>query len=316
MGGRIVVRLLRFGRRGRRIAAPYDHVVPEGDTLRRLADKITDRLAGSRVERSVMRDPRLAGVDLAGTTLEGADAYGKHLFVRFDDGRSLHAHLLMTGGFEVGPASRESTWRRRVELWLDAGRLTGVAVPILGIMPTSAEHEITGPLGPDLCGRAGPPDIGEIVERLLRAPDAPVTGALLDQRNVAGFGNVYVNDVPFITAIDPHQPVGTIEGLDELVAVGAALIRTNAERGPQNTTGRRLHTDARWVHGVGRRPCPVCGERLAYESDEQTSWRRSVTWCPNCQPLGDRASVDMRRVRRMIGLHPAVKQAVFPPASP
>ncbi len=265
--------------------------MPEGDTLRRLADKITDRLAGSRVERSVMRDPRLAGVDLAGTTLEDADAYGKHLFVRFDDGRSLHAHLLMTGGFEVGPASRESTWRRRVELWLDAGRLTGVAVPILGIMPTSAEHEITDPLGPDLCGRAGPPDIGEIVERLLLAPDAPVTGALLDQRNVAGFGNVYVNDVPFISAIDPHQPVGTIEGLDELVAIGAALIRTNAERGPQNTTGRRLHTDARWVHGVGRRPCPVCGERLAYESDEQTSWRRSVTWCPNCQPAGERGAV-------------------------
>ncbi len=263
-----------------------------------------------------MRDPRLARVDLAGRVLEGADAYGKHLFIRFDDGRSLHAHLLMTGGFEVGSPSRESAWRRRVELWLDAGRLTGVAVPILAMVATDAEHEITDHLGPDLCARSAPPNVGEIVERLLRAPDEPITGALLDQRNVAGFGNVYVNDVPFVAAIDPHQSVGAIDGLDDMVAIGTALIRTNAERGPQNTTGRRLHTDARWVHGVGRRPCPVCGERLSYESDEQTAWRRSITWCANCQPLGDRVTVDLRRVRRLIGLHPAVKQAVFPPASP
>src|SRR5690606_30621804 len=77
--------------------------MPEGDTLRRLAAKITARFAGDRVVRSTMRDPRLVGVDLTGTTLLDADAYGKHLFVRFDDGRSLHAHLSMTGSFTVGP---------------------------------------------------------------------------------------------------------------------------------------------------------------------------------------------------------------------
>ena len=288
--------------------------MPEGDTLRRLADKIDGRFSGSRVERSVMRDPRLSGVDLAGTVLESADSYGKHLFIRFDDGRTLHAHLLMTGGFEVGPASRESAWRRRVELWLDAGRLTGVAVPLLGMVPTRSESEVTAHLGPDLCARAGPPDIDEIVERMLRQPDEPVAGALLDQRNVAGFGNVYAHDVPFIVGIDPHQTVGSIDGLPDLVRIGTALIRTNADRGPQNTTGRRLHTDAGWVHGVGRRPCPVCGERLAYEA--QTPWRRSITWCPNCQTCAGRAEVDVRRARRLIGLHPAVKLAVFPPASP
>ncbi len=287
--------------------------MPEGDTLRRLADEITARLAGARVERSVMRDPRLVGVDLTGAVLVGADAYGKHLFVRFDDGRSLHAHLLMTGGFEVGRPSREAEWKRRVELWLDAGRLTGVSVPILGMLPTAREHEITDRLGPDLCDPAGAPDIGEIVDRLRGDGAQPLTGALLDQRNVAGFGNIYVNDVPFITGVDPHQPVGTIDGLHELVAIGTALIRTNAERGPQNTTGRRLHTDARWVHGVGRRPCPVCGTRLEHRSGEQTEWQRSITWCPNCQPVAERASVDLRRTRRLIGLHPAVKQTVFPP---
>ncbi len=290
--------------------------MPEGDTLRRLADRINDRFAGDRVERSVTRDPRLTGVDFTGAVLVAADAYGKHLFVRFDDGRSLHAHLLMTGGFEVGRPSREAEWKRRVELWFDSGRLTGVSVPILGVLPTNREHEITDRLGPDLCDPAEVPDVDVIVALMAADPDAPLTGALLDQRNVAGFGNIYANDVPFITGVNPFQPVGSIVGLGALVAVGTALIRTNAERGPQNTTGRRLHTDARWVHGVGKRPCPICGSRLEYCGDQETAWRRSITWCPTCQPRRDRVDVDVVRTRRLIGLHPAVKQAIFPPASP
>jgi endonuclease VIII len=287
--------------------------VPEGDTLRRLADSITDRFAGTRVERSVMRDPRLATVDLAGTVLVDADAYGKHLFVRFDDGRSLHAHLLMTGRFEVGRPSREPEWHRRVELWLGPGRLTGVSVPVLAVVPTAEERAITDQLGPDLCRPDGPPAIDVIVSNLLTEADRPLVGALLDQRNVAGFGNIYVNDAPFIVGVSPFQPVGTVDGLADLVAIGTALIRANAERGPQNTTGRRLHTDAHWVHGAGRRPCPVCGDRLRYSDEGETVWNRSITWCERCQPSGEKATVDLSRARRLIGLHPAVKQAVFPP---
>jgi len=290
--------------------------MPEGDTLRRLANRIDERFAGARVERAAMRDPRLVGCDLAGSVLLEADAYGKHLFVRFDDGRTLHAHLVMTGGFEVGRPSREAEWKRRVELWFESGRLTGVEVPILGVLPTIEEHEITDRLGPDLCSPAGPPDVDEIARLLTADASQPLTGALLDQRSVAGFGNIYVNDVPFITGVNPFQPIGSIGGLPDLVAVGTALIRSNAERGPQNTTGRRLQTDARWVHGVGRRPCPICGSRLEYRSGRQTPWQRSITWCPTCQPVRERADVQMGRARRLIALHPAVKQAVFPPASP
>jgi endonuclease-8 len=289
--------------------------MPEGDTLRRLANSITGRFAGDTVERSVMRDPRLVGVELAGRTLLGADAYGKHLFVRFDDGRSLHAHLLMTGSFAVGPVSREAEWKRRIELWLTHGRLTGESVPVLDVVPTADEHAITDHLGPDLCAPGGAPDPTVIADRMGRSPDAPLTGALLDQRNAAGFGNVYVNDVPFIVGVSPFQPVGTIDGLADAVAIATALIRTNAERGPQNTTGRRLATDARWVHGVGRRPCPVCGDRLEYRSDRDTPWQRSITWCPGCQPLEPgRRAVDLDRARRLVALHPAVRQPVFPRA--
>ena len=286
--------------------------MPEGDTLRRLADKITDRFAGDRIERSTMRDPRLVGVDLVGSTLVDADAYGKHLFVRFDDGRTLHAHLLMTGSFAVGRRSREPEWKRRVELALTRGMLVGEAVPVLEIIPTCDEHTITDQLGPDLCRPGNAPDPGDVVARLLGDSAEPLTGALLCQRNVAGFGNVYVNDVPFITGVSPFQPVGTIDGLADIVAVGTALIRVNARLGPQNTVGRRLGTDARWVHGVGRRPCPVCGDRLRYRSERETTWRRSVTWCPTCQPERDRARYDHGRVKRLIALHPAVREPYFP----
>lgn len=294
------------------MVVPYARPMPEGDTLRILATRITDRFSGDRVERSAVRDPRLVGVDFAGMTLVEADAYGKHLFVRFDDGRSLHAHLMMTGSFAVGRVSREVEWKRRVELWLERGRLTGEQVPILGVMPTTEEHEITDPLGPDLCARAGPPDVDEIAANMLRQPDRPLSGAMLDQRDAAGFGNVYANDVPFIVGVHPEQPVSTIEGLADLIAVGTALIRVNGERGVQNTTGRKLNTDARWVHGVGRRPCPYCGARLDYRKARESEWERSITWCPSCQPGQAEATVDLARARRLIGLHPAVKQPVYP----
>lgn len=285
--------------------------MPEGDTLRRLAEAITARFAGDLVERCTTRDPRLVGVDFAGSRLLGADAYGKHLFVRFDDGRSLHAHLLMTGSFAVGRRSDEPEWHRRIELELTGGPLVGEAVPLLGVLATRDEHHVTDGLGPDLCARAGGPDPGVVRDRMLQRPDEPLAGALLDQRNVAGFGNIYANDVPFIVGVSPFQPVGTVDGLVELLAVGTALIRVNAARGPQNTTGRRLHTNARWMHGTGRRPCPVCGERLRYEPERRTPWRRSITWCDTCQPTRDRAGTDERRVERLLALHPALRQVSF-----
>ena len=287
--------------------------MPEGDALRRLAGRINERFAGQRVLRSATRDPRIATVDFRGRVLVDADAYGKHLFVRFDDGRTLHAHLLLTGSFEVGRASREPEWKRRVELWLENGRLTGVSIPLLDVMPTTDEHTITDALGPDLCAPAGPPDLGEVTARLVRDGEAPLAGALLDQRNVAGFGNVYANDLPFVTGIDPYHAVGTIGGLVELVAVGTAMIRVNAIRGPLNTTGRKLGTADHWVHGVGRGRCPVCGTTLEYRPADSTPWRRSITWCPACQPPSpDRVEVDLKRARKLIALHPAVREPYFP----
>jgi endonuclease VIII len=286
-------------------------VVPEGDTIRRLANRIHDRFAGQRCLKTITRDPRLVGVDFTGSTLLNADAVGKHLFVRFDDGRTLHAHLLMTGSWKVGPAANEPALRRRVELWFDNGRLTGLDVPIFHVLPTSQEHTLIGHLGPDLCAEHTP-DVGEITDRLIRTPDVALAAALLDQRNVAGFGNLYAVEVPFIVGVSPNQPVGTVGGLDHLVSFGTALIRTNARSGLQNTTGRKLTTDDHWIYPKRGRPCPLCGTRLDGWAEGKSPWKRVSTWCPTCQPVEPIRHADTQRARRLLALHPASRQSAYP----
>lgn len=306
--------------------------MPEGDTIRRLAERISLRFAGQRCQRCVTRDPRLVGVDLGGAVLLEADAVGKHLLVRFDDGRTLFAHLRMDGSFRVGPSAGDvPEWKRRLELWFEDGRLTGIDVPVLGVVATADESTVVGFLGPDLCG-PDRPDLDVAMALLLRDPAAPLAGALLDQRNVAGFGNVYAIELPFIVGVSPNQPVGTITGLDGLLALGAAMIRTNAERGPQNTTGRRLNAPDHWIYGRRGRPCPLCGTRLAGFDDRTSPWRRTSVWCPSCQALSAGAGaagggvgavggagavggvrvVDLDRARRLLALHPARRSPLFP----
>jgi endonuclease VIII len=285
--------------------------MPEGDTIRRLADKIGKRFTGERCVRCVTRDPRLVGVDLSGATIIDVDAIGKHLLIRFDNERTLHSHLLMTGSWTVGPAAREPEWRRRIELWMQTGRLTGIDLPIVELVPTAVEERVVGHLGPDLCASTEP-DIDEIVRRLRRAPDDLLATALLDQRNVAGFGNIYAIEVPFICGVSPNQPVGTIDGLQHLVGAGTALIRTNAQRGPQNTTGRRLTTADHWIYALRGRPCPICGTTLDGWEERVSPWDRASVWCPSCQRLDDTRTVDSARLAKLLALHPARRQPSFP----
>lgn len=287
--------------------------MPEGDTIRRLAEKIRARFAGQRCVRCVTRDPRLVGVDFSGSTLVDADARGKHLMIRFDDGRTLHAHLRMTGSWTVGPAALEPEWRRRVELWMEDGRLTGLDVAILGVVPTANEDTVIGHLGPDLCGDEQP-DVDDITERLRHDGLAPLAGALLDQRNVAGFGNLYAVELPFVVGVSPNQTIGTVDQLEGLVGIGVAMIRTNAARGPQNTTGRRLRIDDHWIYPKRGRPCPLCGTRLDGWAEGESPWRRVSTWCPSCQPVELRRSADLQRARRLLALHPSRREPSFPGA--
>ena len=133
---------------------------------------------------------------------------------------------------------------------------------------------------------------------------------MLDQRNVAGFGNVYAVELPFIVGVSPNQPVGTIDGLDGLLAIGTAMIRGHAINGPRNTTGRRLNSADHFVYD--RTSCPVCATRLDRWDDTNSPWQRVAWWCPRCQPqVAPPRSVDLVRARRLLALHPVRRDPLF-----
>jgi endonuclease VIII len=179
------------------------------------------------------------------------------------------------------------------------------------VVATVAEDQIVGHLGPDLCGAVAP-DIDAMVARVQRDPAAPLAGALLDQQNIAGFGNVYAVELPFIAGVSPSQAVGTIDGLDALLRVGTAMIRLHARSGPRNTTGRRLSVADHFVYGKAQRPCPVCGTTLLGWDDLHSPWRRVTVWCSMCQRQDASRAVDIVRTRRLLALHPVRREPLFP----
>ena len=200
--------------------------MPEGDTIARAARALDGALAGRTVTR--FEAPRLLGATpRPGTTVEAVDAKGKHLLVRFGDGRVLHTHLQMTGSWHLyRPGQR---WRKprhlaRVVLEVDDGT-TAVcfSAPVVEVL--TADLQALGPrarpggaaglgtLGPDLC-RADA-DLDEACRRLAAAdPTTEIAVALLDQRIAAGVGNVYKSEVCFACGIDPRTPVGALDDRD------------------------------------------------------------------------------------------------------
>ena len=257
---------------------------------------------GELVQSCGARHPGIVDLDLTGQRLRRTDAVGGHLLLYFDDA-TVHERPRTDGRWLVGPRATEPEWRRRLELRLESGWLTALDMPVLQAVRSGDEAAVIEDLGPDLRGPA-PPDLDEIVERMAAQPEQPLASALLDPRNVAGFGEVYAVEVPFICGVSPFQAVGTITDLREVVAVGAALIRTNADRGPHNTTGRRVHTSPHWVYGRARSPCPVCSADVTARCS--TPWQRITFWCPTCQPTVERCALDASRSRRLLVLHPAL----------
>jgi endonuclease VIII len=275
--------------------------VSPSDTVARLADRISERFVGERVQRCTTRHPGIADLDLTGQRLRGTDAVGRHLLLRFDD-IAVHGHVRMNGRWTAGPRATEPEWRRRLELRLDTGWLTALDIAVLDAVAPGDEGDVIRHVGPDLCGPT-PPDLDEVAERMASRPGQPLAGALLDRRNTVGFDDVYAVEVPFICGVSPFQPVGTIVGLHEVVAVGAALLRTNSPPGPENTTGR-LGTSHHWVYGRAGTSCRVCGSDVTDARD--CPWGRPAFSCRDCQPLIERCVIDPSRSNRLLAMHPAL----------
>jgi endonuclease VIII len=257
--------------------------MPEGDSVYQAARRLDDALAGQVVTTSDFRVPAYATVDLSGETVHSVVSRGKHLLMRIGD-RVVHSHLKMEGEWRVhrpGERWRRPGWQARVVIETPAAVAVGFDLGLVEVLPAAEETDRLAYLGPDLLGPDW--DAVEAVRRIAAAPDAPIAVALGEQRNLAGLGNVYVNELCFLRGILPTRPAGEVE-LVPLVDLASRVIRANRDRISRTTTGNDRRGERLWVTSRGGEPCRRCGTRIEHgllgRNDVEL---RDIWWCPNCQ---------------------------------
>jgi endonuclease-8 len=249
----------------------------------RTARRLHRALAGQALTSSDFRVPRYATADLAGSLVTQALARGKHLLIRVEGGVTVHTHLRMDGSWRVHPATGPPPRGPHIRLILAnrAWRAVGYRLGVVEIVPTQAEHTVVGHLGPDLLGPDW--DAAEAVRRLAAAPARPIGEALLDQRNLAGIGNIYKAEVLFLRGVSPWRPAGEVPDLTAMVTLAKRLLEANKERLGQVTTGVRRPGEETWVYGRAGRPCRRCGTPVNMAGQGDAPADRVTFWCPHCQ---------------------------------
>jgi endonuclease-8 len=249
--------------------------VPEGDSLHRTALKL-QALVGHRVEVETP-NPRASGKGIAealdGRLLESVEAVGKNLLLRFEGGLVLRSHLRMNGRWRVGERGRVANGAPWLVLRSDEREAALWHGPVLEL--TRGGGRTVGRLGPDIL--AEPPDLDAMIVRLRRADQSREVGdALLDQRLVAGIGNVWKAEALWEARVSPWRALGDV-GDDELGAVLSAAQRLMRESLHGSRPSRRVYRRV-------SRPCPRCGARI--RSYPQGDAARTAYWCPGCQAGG------------------------------
>jgi len=246
--------------------------MPEGDSLHRAARRL-QVLVGERVEVETPH-PRAAVKGLAerlnGRRLEAVEAVGKNLLLRFEGWLVLRSQLRMAGRWRV---ERRGTLRSG-RPWLVLRGAEHEAVLWSGAVLELVGGRGAPRLGPDILGE--PPDFGTMLTRLRSDPERAVGDALLDQRLVAGIGNLWKAEALWEARVSPWRRLDDV-GEDELLAVLEAahtLMRTSVE-------GAR---PARRVYRRAGRACPRCGGIV--RSAPQGDNARTAYWCPGCQVGG------------------------------
>ncbi|MCZ4119390.1 DNA-formamidopyrimidine glycosylase family protein [Streptomyces sp. H39-S7] len=258
--------------------------MPEGDTVWLTVRRLDEALAGQTLVRADLRVPQLATTDLADRRVLEVVARGKHLMTRLEGDLTLHSHLRMDGSWHLyGPGER---WHGgplhqvRAVLETSARVAVGYRLPVLELLPTSEEDGVVGHLGPDLLGPDWDP--AEAVVRLGAQPARPIGEALLDQRNLAGVGNVYVSELCFLRGITPWTPVGDAD-TEKLVALAKKLLEANKNRPGHITTGDLRRGRTHWAYGREHRPCLRCGTPIRKGEQGPPERARVAYWCPRCQ---------------------------------
>lgn len=249
--------------------------MPEGDTIHRTAAALDRWLTGRVVTAARTTVDRLPAGRLVGQQVVAVEARGKHLLVRFSGGQVLHTHMRMTGSWHVYSAGEK--WRKpaaQARLVLEAGERVAVCfnAPVIELLAPEGErrHPALAGLGPDVLRPPIPLD--EIRLRAAARPaDLTVGELLLDQRVVAGIGNIWRCETLFACRVHPRLPQGDLStgDLDRLVTTAARLMSSGARPAPQ-------------VYGRARRPCYRCSTAVVAAPMGEAA--RTVYWCPRCQP--------------------------------
>jgi endonuclease-8 len=259
--------------------------VPEGDTVWLAAQRLHEALAGRVLTTTDFRVPQLATTDLTGRSVREVVARGKHLLTRIEGGLTLHTHFRMDGSWHLYPAggrwSGGPDWQVRVALENAQWQAVGYRLPVVELLATEAEHEAVGHLGPDVLSEDW--DAHEAVRRLRAGPADQVGLALLDQRNLAGLGNLYRTEVLFLRGLTPWVAVADVPDLHALVEKGRRLLLANRDRWEQSTTGSLRKGEHHWVFERAGRPCRRCGTTILSAEQGSPARARLSYWCPHCQ---------------------------------
>lgn len=250
--------------------------MPEGDTVFHTADTLRRALVGRTLTRCDVRVPRFATVDLTGHVVDEVYSRGKHLFIRVGPA-SIHSHLKMDGSWRVTSRVKRADYRVRIILEASDIRAVGIDLGVLEILDRAHDSDVVDHLGPDLLGDDWNPKLA--AANLAAHPDRPIAETLLDQRVLAGIGNVYCNELCFVSGHLPTAPASAVTDPHRLVSRARDMLWANRLRWNRCTTGDTRAGRQLWVYGRTGQGCRRCGTPINYDD----SGERVAYWCPACQ---------------------------------
>ncbi|HXG87809.1 MAG TPA: DNA-formamidopyrimidine glycosylase family protein [Vicinamibacterales bacterium] len=274
--------------------------MPEGDTIYRAARTLHRALAGQTVTRFDTGLALLAQLDrdepIAGRTVEKVEAAGKHCLITFSGALVLRTHMRMNGSWHVyRPGEKWQMTPRAMRVLIETPEFVAVAFNVYVAEFVRADqlarHRPIATLGPDLLGDF---DAEQALPRVEATGATPIHEVLLNQRVMAGIGNVYKSEILFLSGIHPDTPADRLPGEQwrTLMALAQTLLKANIAdskgqgietyRGLRRTTGRMNPEDRLWVYSRGGQACRKCGTRISSRKDGDDA--RVTYWCSVCQP--------------------------------
>jgi len=285
--------------------------MPEGDTIFRAAQSLHRVLSGHTVTRFETAYAHLDRVNvdtpIAGRTIEKCASAGKHLLITFSGDLILRTHMRMNGSWHLYRHG-ERWWRgeHTMRVRIDTADWIAVAfnVPVAEFVTPKqlTTRDLVAQLGPDLLGETF--DRDEAIRRIVASGHRAIAPTLLDQRIVAGIGNVYKSEVLFMTGLHPETPSSAVprSTLERMLDIARAVLKDNVVDGtsPRIQTYRNLrqlnpasdHDESLWVYGRRGKPCRQCGTPIEMKKTGLDA--RSTYWCPICQTLNSRSGVNFQ----------------------